>query len=229
MKKHSVEQAFSEAAPDYDTWVKQALPAYEALFSVAVEIIPFAHDRPLEIADLGAGSGLFTRHVQSAYPNAAFTLVDASREMLDLARKRFQQRTDSFSFIEQRLEDFSEPERFDVVISSLAIHHLEDADKRSLFKRIFNALRPGGAFIHVDQIRGQPPFDRLYWETWLAKVRTAGASEANIQTSIKRRKEFDHDARLSSQLTWLRAAGFVADCIYKHYFVAVFLALKQTA
>ena len=153
MKKRSVEQAFSEAAPEYDTWVKQALPTYDELFSVAVEIIPFAHDRPLEIADLGAGSGLFTRHVQSAYPNAAFTLVDASREMLELARKRFQQRTDSFSFIEQRLEDFSEPERFDVVISSLAIHHLEDADKRSLFKRIFNALRPGGAFIHVDQIR----------------------------------------------------------------------------
>jgi tRNA (cmo5U34)-methyltransferase len=149
--------------------------------------------------------------------------------MLDLARKRFRQESDAFAFIEQRLEDFSEDERFDVVISSLAIHHLEDADKRSLFKRILTALRPGGAFINVDQIKGQPPFDRLYWETWLAKVRTAGASEPNIQTSIKRRKAFDLDARLSSQLTWLREAGFAADCIYKHYFVAVFLALKQTA
>ena len=57
MKKRSVEQAFSEAAPDYDAWVKQALPAYDELFSVAVESIPFAHERPLEIADLGAGSG----------------------------------------------------------------------------------------------------------------------------------------------------------------------------
>ncbi|MBW2408524.1 MAG: class I SAM-dependent methyltransferase [Deltaproteobacteria bacterium] len=227
MKKRSVEQAFSEAAPDYDTWVKQALPAYDELFSVAVECIPFAHDRPLDIVDLGAGSGLFSRRVHSAYPQAAFTLVDASRDMLDLARKRFEQRTASFTFVEQRLEDFAEPERFDVVISSLAIHHLEDADKRSLFKRIFTALRPGGAFINVDQIKGNPPFDRLYWETWLARVRAAGASEDQIQTSIRRRREFDRDASLSDQLKWLNEAGFAVDCIYKHYFVAVLLALKN--
>jgi tRNA (cmo5U34)-methyltransferase len=227
MKKRSVEQAFSEAAPEYDTWVKQALPTYDELFSVAVEIIPFAHDRRIAVADLGAGSGLFARHVLAVYPNASFTLVDASREMLDIARKRFRQKTESFIFVEQRLEDFSEPDRFDVVISSLAIHHLEHADKRSLFKRIFAALRPGGAFINVDQIKGQPPFDQLYWKTWLAKVQAAGASDAKIQTSIKRRREFDRDARLSDQLMWLTDAGFAADCIYKHYFVAVFLALKQ--
>ena len=227
MKKRSVEQAFSDAAPHYDTWVRQALPTYDELFSVAVEIIPFAQDRPLEIADLGAGSGLFSHHVQSAYPKAAFTLVDASRAMLDMARKRFKQEADSFTFIEQRLEDFAEPERFDVVISSLAIHHLEDSDKRSLFKRIFAALHQGGAFINVDQIRGQPPFDRLYWKTWLNKVRAAGASETEIQTSINRRREYDRDACLSDQLAWLKQAGFIADCIYKHYFVAVFLALKK--
>ena len=227
MKKRSVEQAFSEAAPDYDAWVKQALPAYDELFSVAVECIPFASDRLLEIADLGAGSGLFSRHVLPAYPQAAFTLVDASRDMLDLARKRFEQKTASFTFVEQRLEDFAEPERFDVVISSLAIHHLEDADKRTLFKRIFTALRPGGAFINVDQIKGNPPFDRLYWETWLTRVRAAGASEDTIQTSIKRRREFDRDASLSDQLKWLQEAGFAVDCIYKHYFVAVLLALKS--
>lgn len=227
MKKRSVEQAFNEAAADYDAWVKQALPTYEELFSVAVEIIPFAHHRSLDIADLGAGSGLFSLQVQSAYPKACFTLMDASREMLDVARKRFQSKAASFTFIEQRLEAFAEPERFDVIISSLAIHHLEDSDKRSLFKRIFDALRPGGAFINVDQIKGHPPFDQLYWKTWLAGVRAAGASETSIQTSINRRREFDRDAGLCDQLEWLKEAGFAADCIYKHYFVAVFLALKS--
>ena len=227
MKKRSVEQAFSEVAAEYDTWVKQALPAYDQLFSTAVEIIPFDPDRAIAVADLGAGSGLFAAHVQAVYPKASFTLVDASSDMLDLARKRFQNTTETLTFVKQRLEDFSESEKFDVVISSLAIHHLEDSDKRSLFERAFAALRPGGAFINVDQIKGRPPFDRLYWETWLAKVRAAGASENQIQTSIKRRKEFDRDAHLSDQLTWLRQTGFVADCIYKHYFVAVFLAIKQ--
>jgi tRNA (cmo5U34)-methyltransferase len=226
MKNRSVEEAFSEAAPEYDTCVKQALPSYDELFSVAVEIIPFERDQRIAVADLGAGSGLFSLHVLEAYPKAVFTLVDASREMLDMARKRFKKQIESFTFIAQRLENFSESERFDAVISSLAIHHLEDADKQSWFKRIFAALRPGGAVINVDQIKGEPPFDQLYWNTWLSEIRKAGASEPRIQTSVKRRREFDRDACLYDQLRWLAEAGFVADCIYKHYFVAVFLALK---
>jgi len=227
MKKRTVDQAFSEAAPQYDAWVKQALPAYDELFAVAVEIIPFGHAKVIEIADLGAGSGLFAQHVQAKYPKANFTLVDASGEMLNIARERFAKQDASFSFIEQRLEDFEDSERFDLVISSLAIHHLEDSDKQSLFRRIYAALRPQGTFINVDQIRGEPPFHKLYWDTWLAKVRASGAAESNIQTSVRRRKEFDHDATLSNQLIWLRQAGFAADCIYKHYFVAVLLALKN--
>jgi tRNA (cmo5U34)-methyltransferase len=227
MKKRNAAQAFSEAAAEYDLWVKQAIPRYDEIFSVAVEVVPFDSAKRIIVADLGAGSGLFSRHVLAAYPKAVFTLVDASSEMLDKARIRFDRQSESFTFIEQRLEAFSVPERFDVVISSLAIHHLEDAEKRSLFKRIFTALRPGGAFINVDQVKGRPPFDRLYWETWLAKVRATGASESKIKSSVKRRKAFDCDAGLTDQLTWLTEAGFVADCIYKHYFVAVFLALKE--
>ena len=41
--------------------------------------------------------------------------------------------------------------------------------------------------------------------------------------------DLDRDAGLFEQLSWLEQAGFDADCIYKHYFVAVFLALKQVS
>jgi tRNA (cmo5U34)-methyltransferase len=146
--------------------------------------------------------------------------------MLDVARRRFASHPDRFSFVDQRLESFSETERFDLVISSLAIHHLEHADKQSLFRRISAALRPGGAFVNVDQIRGDPPFGDLYWSTWLSKFRESGAPEPRVQKSIQRRLEFDRDAGLLEQLAWLQQSGFDADCIYKHYFVAVFLALK---
>jgi tRNA (cmo5U34)-methyltransferase len=57
-------------------------------------------------------------------------------------------------------------------------------------------------------------------------VRQAGAPEDRIEASIRRRLEFDRDASLDEQLSWMRAAGFEADCIYKHYFVAVLLGLK---
>jgi tRNA (cmo5U34)-methyltransferase len=222
----SVEQAFDEAAPEYDAWVEQALPTYEELFSVAVELIPHPTDAAISVVDLGAGSGLFSERVLSSHPNARFTLFDASRAMLTRAGRRFAGHPDRFAFVEQRLEQFSEPQRFDLAISSLAIHHLEHSAKRALFRKIHAALRPGGAFINVDQVRGDLPFGELYWSTWLTKVRESGAPEPLIQASIERRREFDRDASLPEQLEWLRQAGFEADCIYKHYFVAVLLALK---
>jgi len=222
----SVEQAFDEAAPEYDAWVRQALPTYEELFSVAVELIPYPTDAAISVADLGAGSGLFSQRVLSSYPDARFTLFDASRAMLGRAGRRFAGSSDRFTFVEQRLERFSEPQRFDLAISSLSIHHLEHPAKQNLFRKICAALRPGSAFINVDQVRGDSPFGDLYWSTWLAKVRESGAPEPRIQASVERRREFDRDASLLEQLDWLQQAGFEADCIYKHYFVAVFLALK---
>ncbi|MDB4433246.1 class I SAM-dependent methyltransferase [bacterium] len=225
-RERTVEEAFDEAAPEYDAWVRQALPTYEELFSVAVEVIPHPADAPISVADLGAGSGLFSDRVFSTFPDAQFTLYDTSRKMLDIARERFAGHSDRFTFVEERLEHFSETQRFDLVISSLAIHHLENAEKQSLFRQVFAALRPGGAFINVDQVRGDPPFGDLYWSTWLSKVRESGAPEPRIQQSVRRRRELDRDAGLVEQLDWLQRAGFDADCIYKHYFIAVFLAIK---
>lgn len=219
-------EAFDAAAAEYDAWVRKALPSYDELFGVAAELLPYERSASIEVADLGAGSGLFSERLAAAFPNARFDLVDASSEMLERARRRFTGEPGRFTFRELDLAQFREAGRYDAVVSSLAIHHLEHGEKRALFERVFAALRPGGVFVNVDQVRGEPPFGELYWDTWLAKVRAAGAPEAQIEASIARRREFDRDATLSEQLDWLLAAGFRADCIYKHYFVAVFLALK---
>lgn len=219
--------AFGEIASRYDTWVRQALPTYDELFRTAVEVIPFNQDDRISVADIGSGTGLFSAAVARAFGNATFDLYDASLEMLAVARERFGGEPERFSFVHQNMVDFDETARFDVVLSSLAIHHLEDADKRRLIGQVHSALKPHGAFINVDQVKGDGPFGQVYWDTWLRKVRQAKAPEEDIQRSVERRQALDRDASLADQLLWLREAGFQADCIYKHYFVAVFLALLE--
>lgn len=224
-----VEEAFDRAAPGYDEWVRQALPSYDEIFDVAVELVGSPGGRPLRVADLGAGTGLFSARVLEKHPGAVVTLYDAAPGMLALARRRFAGAGQRVSFVEARLEALGELPTVDVVVSSLAIHHLEHTAKRELFARVFSALEPGGRFVLVDQVRGEPPFGELYWSTWLSRVRRAGAPEERIEASVARRLEFDRDASLDEQLAWLRAAGFEADCIYKHYFVAVVLGLRPGA
>ena len=224
----SIEGAFDQSVQYYDNWMKLALPSYDELFRTALELIPFGVDSTIEVLDLGAGTGLFSEHVFKKYPRTKFTLCDLAPKMLDVARERFREYPEQFEYLVEDYRELGSENRYDLVISSLSIHHLEDEEKRRLFKQVHRALKDTGIFINVDQIKGPTPeMQKLYWENWLRMVREKGAAEDQIQASIQRRREFDKDSLLTDQLTWLSKAGFVnVDCVYKNYFIGVCFARK---
>jgi len=98
-----------------------------------------------------------------------------------------------------------------------------------LFGRIHTILRKGGIFLNVDQIQGETQYLRdLYWNHWLEQVRVSGFSQERIQESIDRRTTYDKEALLEEQIDWLKSCGFQnVDCIYKNFFVGVFLGMKD--
>jgi len=225
----SIGKSFDQSVSYYDNWMKIAIPGYEEIFSIALELIPFDHNEAVTVLDLGAGTGLFSELVFGKYPLGIFYLVDLAPKMLDIARERFQNHKNQFNFIINDYRDFEDNNRFDLVISSLSIHHLADAEKENLFRQIYLSLKDTGVFINVDQVKGETPaIQKMYWENWLKQVREKGAAEDQIQASIQRRKEYDQDASLEDQLRWLSEAGFVdVDCIYKNFFIGVFFAQKH--
>ncbi len=222
-------QSFDETAAHYDQWIKKAIPGYNDLFSVALQVIPFSSDAPISVLDLGAGTGLFSQYVLSRFPNGNFVLVDLAVELLQVARLRFREHSQQFSYVTGDYREINGENRYDLIISSMSIHHLADEDKQRLFAQVYRLLRRPGVFVNVDQIRGETPdLQRLYWEQWLAHVHRGGGTEAEIENSVNRRRKYDKDALLSDQLAWLKAAGFSnVDCVYKYYFTGVFLAMKQ--
>jgi tRNA (cmo5U34)-methyltransferase len=226
-----IEEAFNATIEYYDEWMEKALPNYHDIFGTALALIPFEPQAPMDVLDLGAGTGLFSKHVLARFPRASFVLYDLADKMLGVAKERFRQQAEQFSYSVGDYRQLRTDRTFDLVISSLSIHHLADAEKRALFGDICRLLRPGGVFINVDQIRGETPrLQEVYWNYWLAQVRQAGFAEARIQESVVRRRTYDQDARLADQLQWLNEAGFVnVDCVYKNFFVGVFLAMKCQA
>jgi tRNA (cmo5U34)-methyltransferase len=224
----SVEQAFDQSVEYYDNWMKLALPSYDEIFRTALELILFDSEKAIEVLDLGAGTGLFSEHALKKYPRAKFTLCDLAPKMLDVARERFRKYPKQFDYLISDYRELQSKNHYDLVISSLSIHHLEDREKRQLFKQV---LKDTGIFINVDQIKGPTPeMQKLYWENWLEMVREKGAAEDQIQASIQRRRKYDKDALLTDQLAWLSEAGFVnVDCVYKNYFIGVFFARKVIA
>jgi tRNA (cmo5U34)-methyltransferase len=224
----AIDQAFNETVEYYDNWIWKAVPGYADIFAAANELILFPTDELVDILDLGAGTGLFSDQVVRKYPLGRFVLWDVAEKMLDMARQRFRDRPEQFRYVVDDYRNLGNAGSFDLVISSLSIHHLEDDGKRELFRRIHDILRDRGVFINIDLIRGPTPLlEDFYCKNWFEKMRRAGASEEEIRGGIERRLAYDRDAFLDDQLLWLREAGFIhVDCVYRNFKTGLFLGVK---
>lgn len=153
----AIDQAFNATIDYYDDWIRKAVPGYDDMFAIARELLPFPEGAEVDVLDLGAGTGLFSRLVLGKYPRSRFVLVDVAEKMLDVARERFRDHPGQFGYRVEDYRDLREEGRYDLVISALSIHHLADPEKRTLFARVHAALRDGGIFLNIDQIRGGDP------------------------------------------------------------------------
>ena len=159
---------------------------------------------PERILDLGTGGGHLIELLRTRWPRASAMGLDLSPVLLAAARERLA--GDPGVRLEQH--DLMRPlprrlGRFDLVVSALAIHHLPDARKRTLFEEVFALVAAGGAFFDLDCVRSASP------ELHALNQAAFGLDERGEDPS-------DQPAALGDQLTWLREAGFRdVDCHWK--------------
>lgn len=214
--------AFTRYAHAYDAMRRRLIPCFDDFYGAALRLIEDWKAREdFRVLDLGAGTGLFSAMILERFPKAELHLLDASSGMLDQARERFRGNP-AVSF---RLGDMAACALggpWDVIVSALAIHHLDDAAKQSLFAGIAAALAPGGLFVNAEQVLGPTPeAEERYVRFWHADIRAAGVSEEEIAAAAER-MAFDRCASVEAQLAWMRAAGFRdVECSFKSWRFAV--------
>src|SRR5580700_257618 len=105
--------------------------------------------------DLGAGTGFVTMAL--APLTSSVLAVDISSAMAAALAEQAAQ--DGLVNVSTQVADLSEfqiqPASFDLVVSSYALHHLVDADKRALVARSAQWLRPGGRLVIGDMMFGR--------------------------------------------------------------------------
>ena len=217
-----IKELFDKCAKTYDMDRRKLVPCFDDFYETVIRVIPFGADSPLTVLDMGSGTGLLASFISKAYPQAHITLTDLSGEMLKQAQKRFEDKA-SFRFHEMHHNDLAECDVYDLIVSSLSIHHLSDAQKEDLYSRIYRALKPGGWFINADQVRGPSEQAEIQYQAlWMESVKKTDLSQATLATVMKR-VEQDRNSTLADQLQWLRNIGFQAiDCWYKNFRFAVF-------
>lgn len=229
----SIQRAFDQAAADYDQLRRKFIPCFDDFYGAALSLLPrpsvCGDDRPLRLLDLGAGTGLLSAMALEEIPLARATLVDLAPQMLAQARARLAGLGERVEIIVADYLEAPLPGPFHAVMSSLSIHHLEDADKRRIFAKAHGLLAPGGVFVNADHVLGATPaVEERYQAWWLKLVTQAGVTPAQM-AQARQRMTYDRLAPLEDQLAWLRAAGFAdVDCHYKNRGFAVYAGRKAS-
>lgn len=179
--------------------------------SVLLDHLP--HDARC-IVDLGTGDGRLLALVRTERPEMRGVGIDFSELMLDAARQRFT----GDERIELLRHDLADPlpslGRFDAVVSSMAIHHLEHERKRSLYGEVFELLRPGGVFANFEHVAS--PTHRMHLRFFAA-----------IGEPLAKEDPSDRLLDVETQLGWLRELGFDdVDCYWKWLEMALLIGVK---
>lgn len=155
------------------------------------------------VLDLGCGDGRLLALVRAARPGVSGIAVDFSPAMLAAANERFATEPD----VEVVAHDLSLPlpetGSFDAIVSSFAIHHVDDDRKRALYAEVFERLVPGGTFLNLEHVAS--PTENLHREFLLSVGMDPDDDDPSNQL-----------APVELQLGWLREIGFDdVDCHWK--------------
>jgi ubiquinone/menaquinone biosynthesis C-methylase UbiE len=133
--------------PLYDVFTRVA--GVRALHKRAVEVAGIAPGQA--VVDVGCGTGNLSFAVLAARPHAHVTGLDPDGAALRRAARKARRRGVSLTLVQGYADRIpAEDASLDHVVSSLALHHVDDDGRAAFAHDAFRALRPGGKITIVD-------------------------------------------------------------------------------
>ena len=211
---HVVRKHLRLESDAYDAAIRTFIPGYEeALTRAASEI---AGARPTLVLDLGTGTGALADALLAHDRVGAVEALDIDPEMLGpgappahaIWNPRARVRRGSF---EAPLPPC------DAVATSLALHHVPTmARKRTLYARIYRALRPGGVFVNADvAISAHPVAREQTYRRWVTHLVSCGIDEQRAYAHFDAWAAEDTYFPVDDELAAMREATFQAECLWQ--------------
>lgn len=119
--------------------------------SVYRRIVALSGTRPGEaVLDVGSSNGYLARMLaKAAGPAGSVTGIDPSRSAIASARRRAPANASFVTGVAQDLSAFPDAS-FDVVTSTLALHHVPARKRQAALAEMYRVTRPGGRLLIAD-------------------------------------------------------------------------------
>lgn len=194
----------------------------------------------LFVLDLGCGYGDLTAEILKHKSNAKIVMLDYSNEMIKICKMRFSGNDNIEIFeadLNNGLPDIIENYKFNIVVSSFSLHHIEFKNRVILYKSIYEHLVNEGIFANGDMFIGESSkindweFDK--WIEWMRiQIKEKLGKEATFE-QVKER-QLDSFKRLGDkpESIWnmrndIITSGFKNfDCLCKYQNQALIVASK---
>jgi len=179
-----------------------------------------------KIVDICCGDGLLDRVILRRFPHHQLYLFDGSMAMLEKAKENLSEYIDRvvftrFDLAKDDWRDF--PWGVHAIVSSLAIHHLDDEGKKKLFRDLSSNLVSGGALIIADMVKPACEAGKEIaardWDDAVYKKSMELLGNPDAYEYFKKLNwnmysdpnpdEEDRPSTLFNQLKWLEEAGLV--------------------
>lgn len=223
----AVKNHFDAEAEEFDTIILKLIPYYMEMTEALVLAIPFSKNERIHVMDLGCGTGTVARKIKTAFPSAQISCVDIAENMIAMTQKKLDGQAECYVC---DFYKFVFDKKYDVIVSSLALHHLEnDDDKQMFYQKIYAALNDNGVFYNADVVLGSS--DRLQ-EVYMARWKNfmnKNVSMDEIENKwIATYTAEDRPTSLMNHITWLKNTGFTdIDVVWKYYNYAVYGGRKR--
>lgn len=218
-----IREHFEKEAADFDRFFFKVAPHYEEMMNALIDALPFKrHDR-IKVLDLGCGTGNLSQRILSAYPDAGITCIDMAENMLKMATAKLEGAGD-VKFRLGDIRDFDYGEKYDVIVASLVLHHIEKGDKPGFYRKLHNALSKKGVFFCIDIfVSTNRHLQNLHMNKWKEFMKANGLPAAKINDMIRRHKKEDRPVTFEDELSIMRKAGFEdVDVVLKYYNFALY-------
>lgn len=189
--KQQATHEFNRWSESYDRSILQVLlfgPSHRAMLR---RIRAVAGDRPINVLDIGCGTGVFAAKVRNAFPSARVWGIDLVSGMLEKGAPRWRQHQAAIQPVQGDSErlPFAD-DSFDFITCANSFHHYPHQDRA--VAEMNRVLRPGGRLMIIDGYRDAP------WGWFIYDVCVASVEGAVHHASARRFRDLFAQAGLSA-------------------------------